>query len=896
MTRYILVFCSMFLFAITTRYTSDLGWAADSESTLKPLFRMDPLNGYFFTMDEVKLPLALTKYEYNDLYGSDHLNVVVRMRHSQGPIVFEGTIPDDGDVEPIGRESRITQDFLIPIPKRGVYYLELNNSFDYTFGIEEIPEKFVLQAPLTLYDRQLTDRSTDLYFQAVAGDFNLTVRSDHTKNFDCTIYDSEDREVGRIPIREESQPVVVHLRVDQEQKGGFWRIHFPIQDCAITSDRIRYFSLAPSQLFNPDCKDTGELFLRSNHTAYVQPLKDILTIELAKYDFNLYPGADEMAIVLYELNGEPVRRVHVPDFDDTTVTHVRYSSYHRYDFPVTPGQIYQLDFVMDGVDFNYDFKAADARVMLRAGRIFLNDRWARLRLYFYAPEGGFSLDAVGIPPLPSYLQPMRLFTAQGSKVAELMVVEGEKMIEVPEAEVGQIWVLELRSQGIELRTSGISAFSVDPDLLFTLPTSRSDGSMITDTDNGAITDTTPPDTFIVGSPQWQDGKVTIRFGGTDLRTQAYKLQYLCELNDERVRSSGSETSYADLGSGRYTFQVQAMDEAGNLDPTPASVEFIVPGYRVTSWITGGIAALVLLIGGYLIYRNSRGKGPGTISKDSRTPNVTVSINSLLHWLDAMQNQLHRLRNQLPLITEATFLRTILGEQNMEDVQRTYQRIIELQEQLIGTLSGYRQIRTLSTGARWMVECINRAANVLHKLNTIIPELHQASEKDDQKAALSRMREIHLLIEPIITDNNPCTRALSDVELPDWLMGITETCEADVSVNADPLTVSTDPEALGHVIRNLLRNAVEAKASHIEITVTRQQNDVCIRIRDDGRGIAEPILQQLQSGESLTTKPRGGGIGLWDVRNVMNYLGARWTIESEGAGCGATVTLYLPGRT
>jgi hypothetical protein len=94
-------------------------------------------------------------------------------------------------------------------------------------------------------------------------------------------------------------------------------------------------------------------------------------------------------------------------------------------------------------------------------------------------------------------------------------------------------------------------------------------------------DVDPPDTIITAGPTGiiTSNSATFTFTGSDNETQTSNLVYATYLQgyDSGWSSFSSSTSitYNNLLDGPYTFQVQAKDQAGNIDPSPASRSFTV---------------------------------------------------------------------------------------------------------------------------------------------------------------------------------------------------------------------------------------------------------------------------------------------------------------------------------
>lgn len=102
----------------------------------------------------------------------------------------------------------------------------------------------------------------------------------------------------------------------------------------------------------------------------------------------------------------------------------------------------------------------------------------------------------------------------------------------------------------------------------------------------------------------------------------------------------------------------------------------------------------------------------------------------------------------------------------------------------------------------------------------------------------------------------------------------------------------DPARLGHVLMNLIQNAVEAydEQAHpdgtIEITARREGEAVVVDVRDRAVGVPAEIAERIFE-ELFTTKEagRGTGLGLWIVRNLVeqSFRGEIGLREIDGPG-------------
>jgi uncharacterized repeat protein (TIGR01451 family)/MYXO-CTERM domain-containing protein len=85
-------------------------------------------------------------------------------------------------------------------------------------------------------------------------------------------------------------------------------------------------------------------------------------------------------------------------------------------------------------------------------------------------------------------------------------------------------------------------------------------------------DTRAPDTTIDGAPtgSTSDTGATLTLGSDESG-----VTFECSLNGSAFAACTSPAALADLADGSYTFRARAIDDAGNVDPTPASVSWTV---------------------------------------------------------------------------------------------------------------------------------------------------------------------------------------------------------------------------------------------------------------------------------------------------------------------------------
>jgi Ca2+-binding RTX toxin-like protein len=101
-------------------------------------------------------------------------------------------------------------------------------------------------------------------------------------------------------------------------------------------------------------------------------------------------------------------------------------------------------------------------------------------------------------------------------------------------------------------------------------------------------DTVEPDTSVDSGPDavTSSTSASLRYSGDALGGTAVR-GYECRLDDAAFAACGSSgETFSDLSAGEHTFEVRAVDEAGNADPSPASATWTVDLTAPQTTITG----------------------------------------------------------------------------------------------------------------------------------------------------------------------------------------------------------------------------------------------------------------------------------------------------------------------
>jgi PAS domain S-box-containing protein len=125
-------------------------------------------------------------------------------------------------------------------------------------------------------------------------------------------------------------------------------------------------------------------------------------------------------------------------------------------------------------------------------------------------------------------------------------------------------------------------------------------------------------------------------------------------------------------------------------------------------------------------------------------------------------------------------------------------------------------------------------------------------------------------------------------------------ELIVTLPPHPVVVEGDPNRLAQVFANLLTNAAKYTDTNgaISLTVELAEEEVAIRLRDNGIGISAEQMPRLfemfsQLAPILERSSSGLGIGLALVKGLVEMHGGRVEARSDGVGQGSEFVVRLP---
>jgi putative PEP-CTERM system histidine kinase len=200
--------------------------------------------------------------------------------------------------------------------------------------------------------------------------------------------------------------------------------------------------------------------------------------------------------------------------------------------------------------------------------------------------------------------------------------------------------------------------------------------------------------------------------------------------------------------------------------------------------------------------------------------------------------------------------------------------------------------------------VKNAATMLSLVRDNAPDyIHEPEFQQDMlKAiddALKRMAKVQDRLRALKGESAP---AWEELELCNFLkdrcrhlgkkMGalkISLECQGEIHAH-------TDSGLLSSILENLLLNVLEAggDGTEVQIKTNREygRKQAIIEIIDNGPGIPQELLPHALFEPFKTSKPKGSGIGLWQVRQLMAGLNGYIVAENVPEG-GARFKLSLP---
>jgi signal transduction histidine kinase/ligand-binding sensor domain-containing protein len=385
-----------------------------------------------------------------------------------------------------------------------------------------------------------------------------------------------------------------------------------------------------------------------------------------------------------------------------------------------------------------------------------------------------------------------------------------------------------------------------------------DGSLLFATGGGGISryqqDHRPPRTYIgpgtgasgVPTSILQGEDVVINFGGQDVlkdtETRDLVFSYRVDGGSWSTFTPSTRAWLSGLRAGAHLFEVRAMDQDLNVDPTPARHEFrVVRRWWTEPWLLT-LVACTLLLGIYAVVRLVRAaaRERAAILKEQATLGERRQFVRLAS---------HELRK--PLARLAHRAEVLLSLQDPEKSRSYAEAIVE-------------DSRSLAK----MVETLLDQARIQEGL-----QLDRIS---------GDLREV-------------VRRVVAELER-DPSLSEDERARVRYAAPADPVRVRHDAVYLPLALHNLLDNAIKyAPDALVEVSVSVDRDRAEVVVRDEGPGIPEEdrgrIFEAFYRGKNLSAEHSGFGLGLSFARDIARAHGGELALRPSERG--STFCLSLP---
>lgn len=198
------------------------------------------------------------------------------------------------------------------------------------------------------------------------------------------------------------------------------------------------------------------------------------------------------------------------------------------------------------------------------------------------------------------------------------------------------------------------------------------------------------------------------------------------------------------------------------------------------------------------------------------------------------------------------------------------------------------------------------AAITHDLQTPLTRLRLRMEKVDDNALRHKLVEDLAVMQNMVREGLELARSMDSAEKMQWLdidSVLDSVCADAVDAGQDVtlqgqtrVSIMGQPNALRRCLTNLVDNATKY-GRYARLALTREGQEIVIRIRDGGMGIPEADMESVFDPffrlETSRSRDTGGtGLGLTIAHNIIENHRAHLILRNHPEG-GLEVTLRLP---
>ncbi|MCC2604907.1 hybrid sensor histidine kinase/response regulator [Planctobacterium marinum] len=223
-----------------------------------------------------------------------------------------------------------------------------------------------------------------------------------------------------------------------------------------------------------------------------------------------------------------------------------------------------------------------------------------------------------------------------------------------------------------------------------------------------------------------------------------------------------------------------------------------------------------------------------------------------------------------------------------------------------------EVEQRSQNAQKMESMGTLASGIAHDFNNILAIIRGSSELLKLSVALndSAQKCVNHIIEAgergaslvrqILQFSRADTEYLKVIDIAQHISqtlellapGLKKKCTVNFACHAQG-NILADESSVSQILINLVKNASQAGATSVDLTLTREGDDFLLAITDNGSGIAEEAKHKLfEPFFSTKKKTEGTGLGLSVVHGVIQKLDGSISVHSEPQK-GTTFVIRLP---
>ena len=177
---------------------------------------------------------------------------------------------------------------------------------------------------------------------------------------------------------------------------------------------------------------------------------------------------------------------------------------------------------------------------------------------------------------------------------------------------------------------------------------------------------------------------------------------------------------------------------------------------------------------------------------------------------------------------------------------------------------------------------------------------------EMNAIIERVMKLNDMIENELSFFQEASLRMQPVQIEELIRSAVEICQEEIKKNGVELFIEVDPslplisadrEKLRIAFINLIRNACQAMPDGGTLLISAEYHSekgasfVKLSFKDTGYGMSKEVRKRIFE-PFFTTKPRGLGLGLSNVQNIVKLHHGRIEVESR-ENIGTTFNLLLP---